>query len=516
MGGWWSRARLRTRVQAGFVLVLLLAAIQGGVAYVEMDKINEQSTEIERNWLPSVETVGELKAQVATYRSLRFQHVLALTAADKTRIAQELQALDGQIEAHLGRLKTLSNTDEERALYERFVTAWQASRAMRPQLLALSNDGEVQDAAALLNGPARVHGLQMTEVIDQLVKLNVEGANAASAEGDAVFARAVWIMGAVWLGMTLLGLVLGARMATSVAQPVLQARDALRAMADGDLHVAMPPSRGDEVGEMIEAMRTMQQQLADLVGRVRQAADSVATASTQIAQGNQDLSQRTEMQASALEQTAASMDELASTVQQNADTANQANSLALRASDVAREGGASVEQVIQTMRGITESSRRIADIIGTIDGIAFQTNILALNAAVEAARAGEQGRGFAVVASEVRSLAQRSATAAREIRQLITDSVERVEQGNAQVAQAGGTMQGVVQAIGEVASLMQGISSASREQSVGVHQVGEAVSQMDQVTQQNAALVEEAAAAAQSLSHQAQELVSAMSAFKTS
>jgi methyl-accepting chemotaxis protein len=249
---------------------------------------------------------------------------------------------------------------------------------------------------------------------------------------------------------------------------------------------------------------------------VRQAADSVATASTQIAQGNHDLSQRTEMQASALQQTAASMDELSSTVQQNADHANQANGLALRASDVARDGGASVEQVIHTMRGITESSRRIADIIGTIDGIAFQTNILALNAAVEAARAGEQGRGFAVVASEVRSLAQRSATAAKEIRQLITDSVERVEQGNHQVAQAGGTMQGVVQAIGEVAALMQGISSASREQSVGVHQVGEAVNQMDQVTQQNAALVEEAAAAAQSLNQQAQELVSAMSVFRTS
>jgi len=515
MGGWWSRARLRTRVQAGYVLLLLLAAIQGGTAYVEMDQINAQSTEIDSNWLPSVETVGELKAQVATYRSLRFQHVLALTADDKARVNQELQTLDGQIEAQLGKLKALSNTAEEQALYDKFVKAWQNSRALWPQVRSLSNDGEIQDAAALLNGPARVHGVQMTEAIEGLVKLNVHGAAQASAEGDAVFERAVWIMGAVWLGMTLLGLVLGARMATSVARPVLQARDALRAMAQGDLQATMPPQRGDEIGEMIEAMHTMQKQLADLVGRVRQAADSVATASTQIAQGNQDLSQRTETQASALQQTAASMDELSSTVQQNAEHANQANNLALRASDVAREGGASVEQVIQTMRGITESSRRIADIIGTIDGIAFQTNILALNAAVEAARAGEQGRGFAVVASEVRSLAQRSATAAKEIRQLITDSVERVEQGNHQVAQAGGTMQGVVQAIGEVAALMQGISSASREQSVGVHQVGEAVNQMDQVTQQNAALVEEAAAAALSLNHQAQELVSAMSVFRT-
>jgi methyl-accepting chemotaxis protein len=515
MGAWWSRARLRTRVQAGFVLVLALAAVQGAVAFFEMRLINQQSTDIDQNWLPSVQTVGELNAHVAQMQSLRYQHVLAEASEDKTRVGEQLKALDAAVQQRVARMKDLSHSPEEFTLIEEFEQAWGVSRGLRVKLLSWSAEGETERALRMLNGPTQEHDARMVDAITQLVKLNADGATQASAKGDAVFQRAAYIMGAVWLGMTLLGLWVGARMATSVARPVLQARDAMRAMAAGDLHVRLPAARGDEVGDMIDAMRSMQQQLADLVGRVRQAADSVATASTQIAQGNQDLSQRTETQASALQQTAASMDELSSTVQQNAEHANQANALALKASQVAREGGESVEQVIQTMRGITEASRRIADIIGTIDGIAFQTNILALNAAVEAARAGEQGRGFAVVASEVRSLAQRSATASREIRQLITDSVERVEQGNAQVAQAGGTMQGVVQAIAEVASLMQGISGASREQSVGVHQVGEAVSQMDQVTQQNAALVEEAAAAAQSLSHQAQELVSAMAVFKT-
>jgi methyl-accepting chemotaxis protein len=250
------------------------------------------------------------------------------------------------------------------------------------------------------------------------------------------------------------------------------------------------------------------------VNDVRQNADSVATASSQISQGNTDLSSRTEEQASALQQTSASMKQLAATVRQNADNAEQGNGMARDASDVAARAGGVVGQVVETMKGINESSRRIADIIGVIDGIAFQTNILALNAAVEAARAGDQGRGFAVVASEVRSLAQRSADAAREIKGLITASVERVEHGSQLVDQAGTTMEEVVQAIRRVTDLMGGISAASREQSQGVAQIGEAVHQMDQATQQNAALVEESAAAAASLQTQAQQLVGAVAVFR--
>jgi len=267
-------------------------------------------------------------------------------------------------------------------------------------------------------------------------------------------------------------------------------------------------------GSVLASMGSMQAQLVGLIGQVRAGAESIATASAQIAQGNNDLSQRTEQQASALEETAASMEELGSTVKQNADNAKQANQLAMSASTVAVKGGDVVSEVVTTMRGINDSSKRISDIISVIDGIAFQTNILALNAAVEAARAGEQGRGFAVVASEVRSLAGRSADAAKEIKTLISTSVERVERGTLLVDQAGITMTEVVGSIKRVTDIMGEISAASSEQSTGVSQVGEAVSQMDQVTQQNAALVEESAAAAESLKMQALQLVQAVAVFK--
>jgi methyl-accepting chemotaxis protein len=269
------------------------------------------------------------------------------------------------------------------------------------------------------------------------------------------------------------------------------------------------------MSQLLAALKDMQHNLVQLVATVRNSSDGVSIASAEIATGNHDLSARTESQASAIEETSASMEELSSNVSQNADSARQANQLAKTAASVAIRGGQVVSQVVDTMKGINESSRKIADIIGVIDGIAFQTNILALNAAVEAARAGEQGRGFAAVASEVRSLAGRSAEAAREIKSLIGASVERVEHGTSLVDQAGSTMTEVVGAIQRVADIMAEISSASSEQAAGVTQVGEAVTQMDHVTQQNAALVEQMAAAASSLKSQAQDLVQVVASFKT-
>ena len=333
-------------------------------------------------------------------------------------------------------------------------------------------------------------------------------------DADAVRFKTTRIVAisSIVLGL-LFAVIFGRAITLGISRPLQGAVDFSKAVARGDLSQTIPTDGRDEVSDLMRALSDMQKHLSVVVGQVRQGSEGVSTASAEIAQGNQDLSSRTEAQASALEQTAASMEQLGATVKQNAESARQANQLAMSASTVAVQGGEVVAQVVDTMKGINDSSRKIADIISVIDGIAFQTNILALNAAVEAARAGEQGRGFAVVASEVRSLAGRSAEAAKEIKALIGASVERVEQGSALVDRAGVTMTEVVSSIRRVADLMGEISAASNEQAAGVAQVGEAVTQMDQVTQQNAALVEEMAAAASSLKSQAQELVEVVAIF---
>ena len=297
-------------------------------------------------------------------------------------------------------------------------------------------------------------------------------------------------------------------------QPLQEAGHHFDRIAGGDLTARIEARNTNEIGLLFAALKRMQESLTRTVSAVRRGVDEINVGSHEIAAGNTDLSSRTEQQAASLEETAASMEQLASTVKQNADNARQANQLAASASDVAERGGSAVSEVVTTMHGISASSRKISEIVSVIDGIAFQTNILALNAAVEAARAGEQGKGFAVVAGEVRSLAQRSAQAAKEIKGLIEDSVGKVGAGSQQVERAGATMQEIVASVKRVTDIMGEISAASEEQSSGIDQVNRAVSQMDEVTQQNAALVEEAAAAAGSLQEQAQRLAEAVAVFK--
>ncbi|WPH14722.1 methyl-accepting chemotaxis protein [Variovorax paradoxus] len=322
------------------------------------------------------------------------------------------------------------------------------------------------------------------------------------------------LMAGFGLAALLAGVGCSAWLARSIMQPLGEAIFIAETVASGDLSKEFETERGGDFGRLLRGMGEMEDTLTDVVTRIKASTDSIVVASGQIAAGNQELSSRTEEQASSLEQTAASMEELTSTVKQNADNARQANQLALSASEVAVKGGSVVGQVVDTMASINASSRKIVDIIGVIDGIAFQTNILALNAAVEAARAGEQGRGFAVVASEVRSLAQRSAAAAKEIKGLIDDSVGKVDAGSALVGEAGQTMEEIVSGVKRVTDIIGEITAASHEQAQGIEQVNQAIAQMDQVTQQNAALVEEAAAAAQSLQEQADSLSQVVATFK--
>ena len=389
----------------------------------------------------------------------------------------------------------------------------EAAHALVTQALALATK-EVTEAATLQLAPQEYFDT-FTRTIDALYALNAKALESldATLQQRQASLRRILIAQALAMALILaLGGALIAAFARSIRQPLGQAIDLAHAVAQGDLAGADIAHGTDEVGRLTAALLQMRRQLTQVVARVRHNADGVATASAEIAQGNQDLSARTESQASALEETAAAMEQMTA-VRQNADSAAQASQLAASASQVAQQGGDVVARVVQTMQGIDTSSRKIADIIGVIDSIAFQTNILALNAAVEAARAGEQGRGFAVVAGEVRQLAQRSAQSASEIKALIAESAQNVAQGNALVERAGSTMHEVVAAVRRVTDIMGEISAASREQSQGVAQVGEAITQMDQSTQQNAALVEQMAAAASSLHGQAQELVHGVAVF---
>jgi methyl-accepting chemotaxis protein len=402
---------------------------------------------------------------------------------------------------------------EEKSAFDKVSALKEQTRPLNNQVIALGLENKNAEATEMLmtkvRPPLRLWLVSLGELVELEINLNQE----ALREADAAYASARNQLVATSIVGVLAGIFFAIVITKSITTPISAAVSLAHRVASGNLNNEITSTGKDEVAELLQAMAAMQSSLSGVVAHVRESSESVETSSSEIAQGNQDLSARTEQQASALEETAASMEELSSQVGQNADNARQANKLANSACAVATSGGEVVSQVVDTMKQINESSRRIADIISVIDGIAFQTNILALNAAVEAARAGEQGRGFAVVATEVRSLAGRSAAAAKEIKTLINASVERVEQGSTLVDKAGSTMKEVVASIQRVTDIMAEISSASSEQAAGVAQVGEAVNQMDQVTQQNAALVEEMAAAASSLKVQAHELVDSVAVF---
>jgi len=505
---------IRTKLMGGFALVLLIGIGQSLLSIARLSTVNAQATEITQDWLPSVQVLGDMDTTLASYRATRLKLMLTDTPQSIDAVEAELKKTEAAMDKEIALYMPLISSPEEKTLFEQFLPKWKTYLTLGDDVIVLVRAGNMTTAKNFFNGPAGKSYAEAGEVLNKLVELNRAGAMSVSAKGNAIYTQSrIILLGALGV-MLVLGLGIGWFVSRDLVNAAALAVSQADKMAEGDLSHQLAVDRRDEMGQLLNALGKMQTNLRGIVAGVRENAEGVATSSAEISQGNNDLSARTEQQASALEETAASMEELSSTVKQNADNARQANQLALSASTVAVSGGEVVNRVVDTMKGINDSSKRISDIIGVIDGIAFQTNILALNAAVEAARAGEQGRGFAVVAAEVRSLAQRSADAAKEIKTLISTSVERVEQGTALVDQAGTTMQEVVSSIRRVTDIMGEISAASIEQSTGVSQVGEAVTSMDQATQQNAALVEESAAAAESLKVQAQQLVNAVAVFK--
>jgi len=514
----FSNTKISVKLGGAFGVMVLLTAVIGGFALLQLARINANTEEMASNWIPRIQYAGEMQGLLNDMRQSETQHAMAVTAEDKKFEADRIAAAKSKLTDVGRQFEALLDTANEKQGWERFGKDLLVYYGANTKLLALSDVGpaEAQATTEFLNGESRTTFRLLFKNIEGMNVLNSQGAQAAHEGAKQTYAGSKWSV-VMLLGLTVaLAGAMAFWITRQITQPIKFAVRAAKQFAEGNLTHTLHPRGTDEPAQMLHALESMRLALASVVTNVRQGSEGVATASAEIAQGNHDLSARTEQQASALEQTAASMEELGATVKQNADNAHQANQLALSASSVAIKGGEVVTQVVETMKGINESSRKISDIISVIDGIAFQTNILALNAAVEAARAGEQGRGFAVVASEVRSLAGRSADAAKEIKTLIGASVERVERGTTLVDQAGVTMTEVVRSIKKVTDIVGAISAASNEQALGVAQVGEAVTQMDRATQQNAALVEEMAAAASGLKAQAQDLVEVVAAFKLS
>ena len=506
--------KISTRLVAvmGLLSALLVAVVM--IAAVQMQAMRSSTQEITERWLPAVAIVGNLRAAISDLRTLETAHVLNTDEGAMDQLDKLMVSKLASIETLRQEYAKFSLSEDAQSLNTSLDTDWKTYAGQHKDVVDMSTRREKFPARKLLEGDAKKSFESIVATMGKITELNQSGAASARASNDANSNRARSVMLSVMVVSLALAVSAALWLIRSITPPIRGVVALANQIAEGDLSQHIQVESQNEIGQLLSALQRMQENLAQVVSQVRSGSESVATASAEIAQGNNDLSARTEQQASALEETAASMEELGSTVRQNADSASQANQLAMNASRVAIEGGEVVSHVVETMKGINEASRKINDIISVIDGIAFQTNILALNAAVEAARAGEQGRGFAVVASEVRSLAGRSAEAAKEIKQLIGDSVSRVEQGTALVDKAGTTMTEVVSSIRRVTDIMGEISAASSEQSAGVSQVGEAVSSMDQTTQQNAALVEQMAAAASSLKSQAQDLVQVVATFK--
>ncbi len=506
--------KISSRLAWGFGAMVLLVLLLGLLALRQLQAVQGQFTRLQQQSYPRVVTVYRVKALVLdSATSLRNLFVI-VSEPEIRRQLQRVDQLTAQSAELLQQLEQATAPGEARVTFESVQATQRAYLESRKRMLEAFADGLLNEAGLILMREVEKAQQTYLAALDALIVQEEARMEASGASVEQTAQQALLVTVAVLLLATgaALGLALG--LMRSIQRPLAQAGELARAVADGDLTAGVSAGGRDEIAVLLRSLGEMQARLSHTVAGARQGAETLAAAAAQIAADNADLSARTESQASTLEQTAASTEELGATVRGNAERARQAQALTHSASAVAQRGGEVVGQVVATMGEIHESSRRIGDIIAVVDSIAFQTNILALNAAVEAARAGEQGRGFAVVAGEVRSLAGRTAEAAREIKALISGSVQRVQAGTALVDEAGRTMSGIVDGVRQVREIMDGMSAASAEQATGIAQIAEALAQLDRVTQQNAALVQQMAAAAASLQALAQQQVQAVAVFR--
>jgi methyl-accepting chemotaxis protein len=520
---WFQNLRVTVRLILGFLVVAAIGAAVSALGIYHMGRISASTEQLYANELRALQAVQEANIHLLYASRAQVTLLSAGTRGERNAGANELRSSMESLAARTSEVKSFfEETEAGKKLYEQYEALLGPLQKSMGDFVALvfkqpldssQFDNKVSEDSTRLLKDSR----GMEEVLQRMVAHSKDLAKASADHAEETFQTSrlmMIVLALVGIAVSLgLGVVIARLLGRQLGGEPSYAADVVSRIASGDLTLAVEADAAHD-GSLLHSIKQMQAQLTSIVGKIKDSSDTIATASGQIAAGNQDLSSRTEQQASSLEETAASMEELTSTVKQNADNARQANQLAVSASEVAVRGGSVVGQVVNTMGSINASSKKIVDIIGVIDGIAFQTNILALNAAVEAARAGEQGRGFAVVASEVRSLAQRSAAAAKEIKTLIGDSVEKVAEGSKQVEEAGRTMDEIVGSVRRVTDIMGEITAASQEQTSGIEQINQAITQMDQVTQQNAALVEEASAAAQSLQEQAGSLSEVVGVFR--
>ncbi|MBV8626126.1 MAG: MCP four helix bundle domain-containing protein [Herbaspirillum sp.] len=517
---WFANLKVSSKLVGGFLIVALIGAVIGTIGILKAGQINDMATQMYEKEVLGLRHAAQANIDLsAASRAIR-SAILSESASERDSNLQDLDARLTRAASSLSAAEKLFYTAEGQKLVANTRQAfldYQAAIKETARLLHAEPFSDKRASTAQLFGTVRPLANQVDQLMTQMMEAKKNNADALNDETDVIYANIRLLLIAMTLGGVIMGVLIGLLISRNLTrqlggEPKDVAAVAV-AVSSGDLSTPIDMGRA-RTGSIVSAMHLMQTSLRKVVQTVRTSSDSIAIGSRQIATGNLDLSSRTEEQASSLEETASSMEELTSTVKQNVANARQANEMASVSSSVAQKGGMVVAEVVTTMGAINESSRKIVDIISVIDGIAFQTNILALNAAVEAARAGEQGRGFAVVASEVRSLAQRSAAAAKEIKVLIEDSVDKVDVGTRLADQAGVTMSEIVDNAGKVTDIIGEISLASQEQASGIEQINQAIIQMDDVTQQNAALVEEAAAASRSLQEQASALAQIVSVFK--